>query len=237
MSIEAAQGRMSELDRRECAPCAEKAIFAAIRACREDDLAAVVKIHNSQLSQPEGLLGLLSAQRIADLYRMFLSRSVFLVHTTDGLIDGFVVGTTTTTALRCRLLFICRHPLLCVGKVVSHSRLWRRAIGSLAKVVGGSLPCRCAGPSRQRFHLLAIAVDRSATRKGIGTSLVRAFEAAVPHAYRQYTLQVLKGNVSAIRFYEKLEFKRVGETARGWKLCKVLTGNAPVPESSSSIDS
>jgi ribosomal protein S18 acetylase RimI-like enzyme len=80
-------------------------------------------------------------------------------------------------------------------------------------------------------------VASQASRKGIGSSLVRAFEAAVPPTYRQYSLQVLKGNLSAICFYEKLGFKRVGETARAWKLCKVLTTGASTPELPPGIDS
>ena len=217
---------MSELHRAKNSLCAQETTSGAVRPCREGDLAKVAEIHKSQLCLPEGLLGQLSVPGIADLYRAFLSRSVFLVHTTDGAVDGFVLGATSATALRCRLLFICRHPLLCIAKVVAHPRLWRRAIHSLAKVVRGSLFCRRTAASRQRFHMLAIAVASSAMRKGIGSALVQAFEATVPPTYRQYSLQVLKGNVAAIRFYEKLGFKRVGETARGWRLCKVLTGHA-----------
>lgn len=228
---------MSELHHLEKEHCAEEAPSVAVRPCTEDDLATVAEIYKSQFRRPEGLSWQLSAPRIAELFRIFLRRSVFLVHTTDGAVDGFVIGARSATLSRHQLSFICRHPMFCILKFVLHPHLWHWAIRSLAKMLNSSLSFSHANPSRERFCMLAIAVHCDATRKGVGTALVRAFEAAVSPTYRQYSLHVLKGNLPAIRFYERLGFKRVGETAVAWRLSKVVAASASMPEKPLHVDS
>ncbi len=80
------------------------------------------------------------------------------------------------------------------------------------------------------FRLLSMAVAESVARKGVGAALVQGFEAEIRPACRTYGLSVLKANTTAIRFYEKLAFQCVGETAITWRLRKVLAGNASMPE-------
>ena len=70
------------------------------------------------------------------------------------------------------------------------------------------------------------STEQPSTRKGVGTGLVQAFEAAIHTACDAYSLNVLKSNRPAMRFYEKLAFQCVGETAIAWKLRKELTAAA-----------
>ncbi len=79
--------------------------------------------------------------------------------------------------------------------------------------------------------MLSIAVAECVASKGVGTALVQEFEAEIRPACSTYDLNVLKTNNSAIRFYEKLAFQRVGETAIAWRLRKVLAANAGMPDS------
>ena len=86
------------------------------------------------------------------------------------------------------------------------------------------------------YRLLSIAVVAGATRKGVGKALVESFEAEVGTTSTTYRLNVLKSNASAIRFYEKLAFRRVGETEIAWILRREVAANAALPGSPASDD-
>jgi ribosomal protein S18 acetylase RimI-like enzyme len=167
---------------------------------------------------------------IAALYETFLGRSIFLVHSSDGEVDGFVLGGSSRVMLSCRLIFFFKHSLFCIAGVVRRPHLWLLALRSFVKLLGKWFSSRVGASPREEFRLVSIAVAAHATRKGVGTGLVQGFEAAIRAACCMYSLNVLKTNTSAIRFYEKLAFQRVGETAIAWKLRKVLAANAGMPE-------
>lgn len=78
--------------------------------------------------------------------------------------------------------------------------------------------------------MVSIAVAPEATGNGVGTALVRAFETALREVSDSYGLNVLKSNATAIRFYERLGFERVGETPISWTLHKVLEPRFLKPE-------
>jgi ribosomal protein S18 acetylase RimI-like enzyme len=197
-----------------------RAARTSFRACTKEDLAPVVEIHQSQFRTPGSLLGRLSPRTIAALYQAFLDRSVFLVHTTDGVVDGFVLGGPPRAILRCRLSFFCRQALPCAVGVGCRPHLWLIAFRSLVKLTGKSFSLLFGAAERSDYCLLSIAVAQAATRMGVGTELIQAFEAAIRGACRAYRLNVLKDNTTAMRFYQKLGFRLAGKTDSSWILLK-----------------
>ena len=176
------------------------------------------------------LLGRLSPAFIAALYAAYLDQSIFLVHSSDGEVNGFALGGSSRVMLSCRLNFLspARPDVSCRCRARPH--LWLLGLRSSVKLIGtwfssllGASPC-------EEFRLISIAVAEHATRNGVGTRLIQGFEAAIRAAGCTYGLNVLKTNTAAIRFYEKLGFQRAGETATAWKLRKVLAANAGMPE-------
>ena len=212
----------------EAAP--RKSLLAAIRTCRKVDLARIAEIHKSQFSVPGALLGELSPALIAAMYEAFIEQSVFLVHVSNGAVDGFVLGGATCELVSCRLSFLRQCGLWCVLDVLRRPRIWLLAFRSLAKLVGKLVSAKSGAASNEEFRLLSIAVAADAERQGIGTQLVRRFEEAIGGSCRAYRLGVLKNNSAAIRFYEKLGFRYVGESAAAWTLSKTLTANVGTSE-------
>jgi ribosomal protein S18 acetylase RimI-like enzyme len=206
-----------------------KSFPSAIRTCRKDDLDRIAEIHKSQFLMPGALLAELSPALIAALYESFIDRSVFLVHVSDGRVDGFVLGGATRELARCRLSFVRHCGLWCVLEVLRRPRIWWLSVRCFAKLIRKLLPSNAAAAEKE-FRLMSIAVAADAERKGIGTELVRRFEEAVMGSCRAYRLGVLKNNSVAIRFYENLDFRYVGESAKAWTLSKNLATSAAAHE-------
>ncbi len=205
----------------------------AIRPCTKEDLARIAEIHKSQFLAPDMLLGQLAPASIAALYGTFLDRSIFLVHSNDGEVDGFVLGGASRVMLSCRLAFFRKRGLSCIADVARRPDLWLLAFRSLVKLIGNSVSSMTGASPREDFRLLSIAVAANAMRKGVGTVLVESFEATIRATSQTYSLNVLKSNTAAIRFYEKLAFQCVGETAISWIFRKELAVNGGAPESRS----
>jgi ribosomal protein S18 acetylase RimI-like enzyme len=197
-----------------------------IRPCAKGDIARIAEIHRSQLLVPGTLLARLSPALIATFYETFLQRSIFLVHATNGQVDGFALGGSSRAVMACRLSFVRRHILFCIADLAVRPQLWPRAFRSVGKLIANGFSLLVDAPPCEDFRLLAIAVDRSARRQGVGTRLVRAFEEAICRDCKAYSLNVLKTNKAAIRFYENLAFQCAGENAIAWKFRKNL---APQP--------
>jgi len=202
-----------------------------IRPCTKEDLARIAEIHKSRFSAPDMLLGQLAPASIAALYGTFLDRAIFLVHSNDGEVDGFVLGGSSRVIVSCRLSFLCKRAISCIADVAGRPNLWLRAFRSFVKLIGNWFSSMAGASPSDDIRLLSIAVAASATRKGVGTALVESFEAAIRPTSRTYSLSVLKSNPSAIRFYEKLAFQCVGETEISWTFRKVLAANADTPDS------
>ncbi len=212
--------------RRAAATVQMATVQTATRLCRKEDLARVAEIHKSQFLVPGALLGNLSPALIAAFYAAFLDRSIFLVHTSDAEIDGFVLGGSSRAMISCKNSFIRKHALLCIADVVRRPRLLLRVFRALAKLFEGWLSSSARASPRDEFRMLSIAVARRATRKGVGRALVQGFEAAIGAACDTYRLNVSKTNTPAIRFYEKLGFQCAGETATSRTLRKDMAAMA-----------
>jgi ribosomal protein S18 acetylase RimI-like enzyme len=199
-----------------------KQFSAAIRVCRKEDLARIAEIHKSQFLVPRTLLGELSPTLITALYEAFIDRSVFLVHISNGKVDGFVLGGAMRELVRCRMSFVRRCGLWCAAEVLCRPRIWMMAFRSFAKLLRKLVPSKARAVSGEDYRLLSIAVAADSERKGIGTKLVHRFEEAIGGSCRSYRLGVMKNNTAAIRFYEKLGFHYVRESAIAWTLSKPL---------------
>ncbi len=206
---------------------------AEIRPCTRQDLARVAEIHKSRFDAPRALLGQLSLPLIAALYAAFLDRSIFLVHSSGGEVDGFIHGGSSREMLRCRLSFVRAHALACIAEVVRRPNLWPLTFRSLVKLIGRWLASIGGPPPKEEFRMLSIAVAAHAARRGVGTALVECFEAAIRRRCRAYNLTVAKGNISARRFYEKLGFKVVSDRPLAFTLRKELSAFEDLPESAS----
>ncbi len=210
---------------------AAKSVQTVIRPCREGDLAGIAEVHQEQFRFKGSLLGRLSPAVIAAFYGAFLDRSTFLVHISDGEVDGFVMGGSLAAIVGCKKSFLCKHGLSCVADIARRPHLWLRSLRSFVKLSLDWMPSMSWAQPPDEFRMLSIAVAQRATRKGVGTALVQGFEAEIRPACCSYGLNVLKTNTLALRFYEKLAFQCVGETAIAWKLRKVLAANAGMPDS------
>ncbi len=205
--------------------------LAEIRPCRKEDLARIAEIHKSQFDEPNALLGQLGPALIAELYGAFLGRSIFLVYQSNGEVNGFVLGGPSRAMVSCRLAFSRKWALACLAEVARRPKLWLRALRSLVTLTGSWFSSMVGASPRDELRLLSIAVVAGATRKGVGKALVESFEAEVGTTSTTYRLNVLKSNASAIRFYEKLAFRRVGETEIAWILRREVAANAALPGS------
>src|SRR5208282_494553 len=157
-----------------------------IRDCTKEDLARIAEIHKAQFVVPGALLGQLSPALISALYGEFLDRSIFLVHTSDGEIDGFVLGGSTRVMTWCKLSFLRKHVLVCMAEIVARPRLWLMASYRFVKLIGRWVGSLFAVPPPHEYRMLSIAVAVSATRKGVGTALVRGFESRIRAECRTY---------------------------------------------------
>jgi ribosomal protein S18 acetylase RimI-like enzyme len=203
-----------------------KSLQTAIRPCRRKDLARITEIHKARFLVPGALLGRLSPALIAAFYGVFLDRSTFLVHTGDDEVDGFVLGGPNAELANCKVSFFREHALLGLADIMHRPHLWLRAFRPCVKLIARCMSSISAGAPHEDLRMLSLAVDTRAARRGVGTALVRAFEAAIRPASQTYTLNVLKTNAAAIQFYEQLAFRCVGETAITWTLRKGLATDA-----------
>ncbi len=105
-----------------------------------------------------------------------------------------------------------------------------RTLRALFKLMGSNTSTLLAAAPRDEFLLLSVAVDPRATERSAGTELVRGFEEAVRGVTEAYRLNVVKTNITALRFYKRLAFQQVGETPTAWTLRKVLTAKAPAAD-------
>ncbi len=206
---------------------------AEIRPCTRRDLASVAEIHKSRFDAPCSHLGQLSPPLIAAFYAAFIGHSIFLVHSSDGEVDGFILGGSSREILRCRLSFSRAHALACIAEIACRPNLWLLALRSIATLTRKWFVSMAGAPVSEELRLISIAVAAHATRRGVGTALVECFEAATRAACRTYSLNVLKSNSSALKFYEKLGFQVVGERAIALTLRKELAAHASVPEAPS----
>jgi len=208
-----------------------KSARSELRKCRNTDLVRIAEIHKAQFGTPGTLLGRLSNALIATFYSGFIGRPIFLVHSTNAQVDGFVLGGSHRELKRCKLAGLRKRPLLYFMDIVRRPDLWWRATRPIAKLLGNRLVPAIGASPREEYRLLSIAVAPEGTSRGIGQALVRGFEEAIREVSNSYDLRVLKNNDRAIRFYEKLGFEHVGETSCSWTFRKTLAPRVVVDES------
>ncbi len=175
-----------------------------IRAATQDDMGDVARIHKARFGGQEYTLGQYSTSLVRGFYASFLGRCVFLVHTSDRGVDGFVVGGGCGEVAGAQRAFVRNNLVRCCLETLGHPSLLRAGYNFIRrsylpqpskflKVLAPNLP-----------KLLSIAVDEAAQGSGAGAALVKAFESCIAGRYPGYTLSVLKTNAQAVQFYEKL---------------------------------
>jgi ribosomal protein S18 acetylase RimI-like enzyme len=101
---------------------------------------------------------------------------------------------------------------------INRSRRWNGdgAIGYLAfdgENACGLVACYTDELDPQRAHVISMWVDPAWRRAGVGTALIEGLRSwAAPRKMRELKLMVTSVNDSAIRFYERLGFRRSGKT-------------------------
>jgi ribosomal protein S18 acetylase RimI-like enzyme len=178
--------------------------FTEVRGATRDDVVAVARIHKARFGTADYTLGQFSFSLIGKFYAEFLGRCVFLVHASDGRIDGFVVGGLPSEIFAVQRRFSFKHLPQCGLEVLCRPHLWPAAYRFIRR---SFLPqptkfVHILAPHLPR--LLSIAVDEAAQGGGVAAALVRAFESSICRRHAGYTLSVLKTNQRAVRFYEKL---------------------------------
>ncbi len=176
---------------------------SGVRAATRDDIPVIARIHKTQFAGH--LLARYSLTLIERFYMAFLDEALFLVHEGEGGIDGFVVGAERRVCGMCRRAFVRASVLRSALETLWKPQL---ALGAIRQASRSFLPRRHAPHTSPPFRLLSIAVDPIAAGTGVAAALVWAFERSIPGGFATYGLSVREGNVRAIRFYEKMGFRR-----------------------------
>jgi ribosomal protein S18 acetylase RimI-like enzyme len=189
-----------------------------IRAAVADDLESVARIHKARFSHIDYLLGQYSRSLIVAFYRLHLADTVFLVHTNDrGEVDAFVMGGEANTLGAHKRQFARSYAARIAWETFLQPRLWRIAVGGARAMLAPAshqAEQKVDASRAQNMRLLSIAVAENAEGTGAAVALVREFDNTVRRSCEGYELTVLKTNQRARRFYEKLDFVLVRETAQ-----------------------
>jgi colanic acid biosynthesis glycosyl transferase WcaI len=178
-----------------------------VRAARANDLARVAAAHEAAF--PGFFLTLMGRPFLRAYYRMVLEypKGILLVCEDESGVFGFVAGCLEPEgfyrAMRARrLAFVWP---ICLG-VLAHPTTLPRVLANVRKVRGGgdSPPPRPGAAC----ELTSIGVDPSASSRGAGQALARAFNAAAAAAGAGFVFLTTdaEGNDRVNAFYEKLGF-------------------------------
>ncbi len=176
----------------------------SIRSAEHSDLTSIASIHKAQF--PTHPLGRFSQDLIAKFYRPYLGHSLFLVHEGSQGIDGFVLGDKDGQLADSKSSFIDANIMQLCRETLCRPRLWPtmlRSIYAISRRVCFGRSQASQSSKDTTFHLLSIAVDKDRAGTGIAGELMDAFEQALRGSVTEYCLSVRKGNLRAIRFYQK----------------------------------
>jgi ribosomal protein S18 acetylase RimI-like enzyme len=178
---------------------------ATLTPIRREHVAAVAALHHQALG---GLISLLGPTAIASLYRGYLAspRCTGLVAEIEGVVRGFVLGSVDPDGLRRDAL---RANLTGIAwGVLRRPRLARHV---LEDIRGGD--ANAFDPCTPELTYLAVTGDARGT--GVGSDLMRAFDAALRRlGVARYELSVEASNQPALRFYEARGLRRLSSYRR-----------------------
>jgi ribosomal protein S18 acetylase RimI-like enzyme len=199
-----------------------------IRNTQESDLLAIAGIHKAQFASH--FLGQYSPTLLACYYRTFLDKDLwFLVHESEGIVDGFILGGEDRELDRCRTAFLHRNVIRCLWETLVRPSLWfeavRRTLGNLPLTRRRTQPDELKPLKGSPFiDVVSIAVSPSEMGKGVAAMLITAFEQAIQAKHVQkYGLFVMRDNVRACRFYQKNGFQVADDSGVSLFLIKKLT--------------
>ena len=194
-----------------------KSTEVVVRRLEVDDLAAVVRIHTAAF--PGSALTLLGAEALRRYYTWQLlgphevvPSGAFIGNDLVGFsFSGVFRGATSGFLKRNRAYLIARllsHPWLISNPLIRERlRLGARILRKKESTAHRAQESVVS--QRTSFGILAIAVDPSVQRSGVGQELMRTAEiSASTLGFDQMHLTVSPDNHQAIRFYEKLNWKK-----------------------------
>jgi ribosomal protein S18 acetylase RimI-like enzyme len=184
-----------------------------VREATLADLADVARIHKSRFASGRYTLGRYSIPLLRAFYAAFLGRSIFLVHTCNDKVGGFVLGGTEEAIAASKRDFIRNNLCRCALETIWHPSLWNRTIHTAyesLKPRRATVPCEL---EKNGISMLSLAIAEDAARTGAATALFQAFDEIARDRCSHYRLTVYRSNTSVIRYYDILGLKRVGESS------------------------
>jgi ribosomal protein S18 acetylase RimI-like enzyme len=187
---------------------------ATLTPIRREHVPAVAALHHQALG---GLISLLGPAAIASVYRGYLAspRCTGWVAEIDGVVRGFVLGSIDPDGMRRDALRANLTGIACgvARGVLQRPRLARHV---LADIRGGDADA--FDPRTPELTYLAVAGDARGT--GVGSDLLRAFDAALRRVgATRYEFSVEASNQTALRFYEARGLRRLSSYRRFDTVC------------------
>lgn len=156
--------------------------------------AEIVRIFRTAF--PQHPISRLSPALTASMLAAFAADATFLaaLDARTGENVGFAVGGEAFQLNRARMKFIRRHFLRIAGASARSGNLWRLARARVRRTK------RVPPAQDAPYQLRLIAVSPAARSAGVGSALLRAFEATLPRG-ASYHVWILASNAQAERFY------------------------------------
>lgn len=186
-----------------------------IRRGKLEDVFSVATIHKQQF--PTHFLGKYSVNLLAQYYKPLLPY-IFLVSDQKGSVNGFVVGGTSNQLVTAKREFLVSNKHLYITETLLRPRTYLGALARVKSLVTLRNVNENQSTENDFVWLLSIAVDKSALGTGVSQDLCAAFEQSLGTS-SSYGLYVLKDNIRAITFYEKMGFEISKEV--GNELCLI----------------
>ncbi|MCD4727886.1 MAG: GNAT family N-acetyltransferase [Pirellulales bacterium] len=196
-----------------------------VRPAKNGDLFPIAAIHKSQFESH--FLGQYSTTLLRKYYGIFLGKVPFFVHEAAEGVDGFLLGGSLKTLGERRSAFVRENLLRCLWETLLHPRLWlaswRRGLRHINPFRRARTGAKGASPGSD-INVLSIAVSKKAMGTGVAAMLIAAFEREIQDGRGDhYGLSVVKENLRACRFYEKIGFEVVEDNGTNLVLQKRLT--------------
>ena len=149
-----------------------------IRFAEDRDLPAIAAIHKSQFAGH--FLGSYSRRLLEAYYRSFLDHSLFLVHETAGVLDGFVLGTTQSEQSACRVAFICANRWRGLCETLARPTMWieaARRVSANIRAFRSNSTRSTVSSAPSSIDILSIAVKKEAMGNGTRRRVNRGLRA------------------------------------------------------------
>lgn len=191
------------------------------RIANKEDLKQIAKIHKEQF--PTHYLGQFNQNLLICFYSYLLdSKNVFVVAEESNRILGFVIGGEWKYIESKLNQFIKENVLKYVWQIAIHPKTWAKSAQKLISLIHKPKHDYVLLDDTEKYTLLSIATAKNSQGKGIGRSLVEAFDAEIKKIGTRYFLSVQDTNENAIRFYKRKGFKQANKIPGELQMIKEL---------------